>query len=270
MLIRLPQSSEAPASEITPESVYRQRRRWLQQAGLLGLAAAAGPLVGRSKAAQAQEKFLATANPKYVLGPDEKLNKAEDFKSYCNFYEFGVEKSDPPARAHKMKTRPWSVVVEGEINKPQTFDLEALLRMAPLEERIYRFRCVEGWSMVIPWIGFPLSELIRRVEPRGNAKYVEFITLADPVSMPGLKTRWLDWPYLEGLRMDEAMHPLTLLTFGAYGERLAPQNGAPIRVVIPWKYGFKGGKSIVRIRFVEKEPLTAWHSQPPAIWLLFM
>ncbi len=263
MLIRLPHSSQPLASEITPESLFKRRREWLRSAGSLGLMAAASPLIGGIGHAQASEKLVASPNARYVLGPDEKLNKPEDFKSYCNFYEFGVEKSDPPARAHKMKTRPWSVVVEGEINKPQTFDLEALLRMAPLEERIYRFRCVEGWSMVIPWIGFPLSELIRRVEPRGNAKYVEFITLADPVSMPGLKTRWLDWPYLEGLRMDEAMHPLTLLTFGAYGERLAPQNGAPIRVVIPWKYGFKGGKSIVRIRFVEKEPLTAWHKSAP-------
>lgn len=264
MPIRFPDRSAPAPSEITPEALYRGRRQWLAQAGLLalgGAALAAAPV--RRSEAQGVRLVGVTPNPRYVLASDEKLNKVEDFRSYCNFYEFGMDKSDPPVHAKAMKVRPWTVTIEGEINKPQTIDVDALQRMAPLEERVYRLRCVEAWSMVIPWIGFPLSELIRRVEPRGNAKYVEFVTLADPKVMPGLRYRSLEWPYVEGLRMDEAMHPLTLVVLGAYGEMLAPQNGAPVRVMSPWKYGFKSGKSLVKIRFVENEPKTAWHKSAP-------
>jgi len=188
----------------------------------------------------------------------EKPTAYNDVTTYNNFYEFGTDKADPSKNAHTLKPRPWSVNVEGEVKRPGTLDIDALLKLAPLEERIYRLRCVEGWSMVIPWVGWPLQELIKRVEPTGNAKFVEFVTLADKAQMPGLRSSVLDWPYVEGLRLDEAMHPLTLLAFGLYGEVLPNQNGAPLRLVVPWKYGFKSGKSIVKIRFVEKEPRTAW------------
>ena len=188
----------------------------------------------------------------------------EDATTYNNFYEFGTDKSDPARYAGSLQTRPWTVAVEGEVAKPRTFDIEELLKLAPQEERIYRMRCVEGWSMVIPWVGYPLAELIKRVEPTGNAKFVEFVTLADPKQMPGLRSGVLGWPYLEGLRMDEAMHPLTLLTFGLYGSVLPNQNGAPIRMTVPWKYGFKSGKSIVKIRFTEKQPLTSWGRAGPS------
>jgi sulfoxide reductase catalytic subunit YedY len=188
----------------------------------------------------------------------EKSTAYGDVTSYNNFYEFGTDKSDPARHAGTLKPRPWTVAVEGEVRKPKVFDLDDLLKLAPMEERVYRLRCVEGWSMVVPWVGYSLAELVRRVEPTGNAKYVEFVTLADKAQMPGLRSSVLDWPYVEGLRLDEAMHPLTLLTFGLYGEVLPNQNGAPVRMVIPWKYGFKSGKSIVKIRFVEKEPRTAW------------
>ncbi|MFM7802314.1 MAG: protein-methionine-sulfoxide reductase catalytic subunit MsrP, partial [Limnohabitans sp.] len=179
--------------------------------------------------------------------------------TYNNFYEFGTDKSDPAENAHTLKTRPWTVDIEGLVKKPGALSLEDLLKLSAMEERIYRLRCVEGWSMVIPWVGFSLSELIKKVEPLGSAKFVEFITLADPKTMPYVGSRVLSWPYTEGLRMDEAMHPLTLLTFGMYGEVLPNQNGAPVRVTVPWKYGFKSGKSIVKIRFTEKQPLTAWN-----------
>jgi sulfoxide reductase catalytic subunit YedY len=184
--------------------------------------------------------------------------------SYCNFYEFGTEKDDPPRHAPKMlRPRPWQVVVDGEVRRPRSFDIDELLKLAPMEERIYRLRCVEAWSAVVPWVGYPLAELVRRVEPTGNARYVEFVTLADPKQMPGLRSRVIDWPYVEGLRMDEAMHPLTLLAFGMYGEVLPNQNGAPVRLVVPWKYGFKSAKSLVRIRFVEKQPRNSWQKSAP-------
>jgi sulfoxide reductase catalytic subunit YedY len=189
----------------------------------------------------------------------DKLTAYADVTSYNNFYEFGTDKADPAENAGTLKTRPWTVRVEGEVKKPATFDIDALLKLSPMEERIYRLRCVEGWSMVIPWVGYSLSDLIRRVEPTGNAKYVEFVTLADRKTMPGVGSRVLDWPYVEGLRLDEAMNPLTLLAFGLYGEVLPNQNGAPVRLVVPWKYGFKSAKSIVAIRFVEAEPRTSWN-----------
>ncbi|MBN8508493.1 MAG: protein-methionine-sulfoxide reductase catalytic subunit MsrP, partial [Burkholderiales bacterium] len=186
-----------------------------------------------------------------------------DVVSYNNFYEFGTDKSDPSRHAGSLKPRPWTVVVGGEVRKPGTWDIDALLKLGPMEERIYRLRCVEGWSMVIPWVGYSFAELIRRVEPTGRAKFVEFTTLADKAQMPGLRSPVLDWPYTEALRLDEAMHPLTLLAFGLYGEVLPNQNGAPLRIVVPWKYGFKSAKSLVRIRFVEKQPLTSWEQAAP-------
>jgi sulfoxide reductase catalytic subunit YedY len=194
----------------------------------------------------------------------DKPTSYADITSYNNFYEFGTEKTDPARNAGSLKTRPWTVAVEGEVKKPTTFDLDTLLKLAPMEERIYRLRCVEGWSMVVPWVGYSLSELIKRVEPTGNAKYVQFVTLADKAQMPGLRSSVLDWPYVEGLRIDEAMHPLALLTFGLYGEVLPNQNGAPVRMVLPWKYGFKSGKSIVKIRFVEQQPKTSWEVSAPS------
>jgi methionine sulfoxide reductase catalytic subunit len=264
MIIRSSNANPILPSEITSTELFHSRRDWIKSTAAMGGAALLPGLAACGAEAQGVRLAGVKANPQFVATDLDKANKAEDFKSYCNFYEFGTDKSDPPVMAKSLKTRPWTVVVEGEVNKPQTFDIDSLYKLAPLEERVYRFRCVEAWSMVIPWVGFPLAELIKRVEPRGNAKYVEFVTLADKSQMPGLRSSVLDWPYVEGLRMDEAMHPLTMLTVGAYGEMLANQNGAPVRMVIPWKYGFKSGKSIVKIRFVEKEPKTAWVKSGPS------
>jgi sulfoxide reductase catalytic subunit YedY len=249
--------SQSPASDITPRRVFESRRAILQ--GLAGgIAMAALPA------------FAQTARPgKLAALPGgrsaasgavtmEKLSTYADITGYNNYYEFGTDKSDPAHNAGTLKPRPWRVAVEGEVKKPGSIDLDTLMKLAPMEERIYRLRCVEGWSMVIPWVGFPLAELIRRVEPTGNAKYLQFITLADKAQMPGVRSSVLDWPYSEGLRIDEAMNPLALLAFGLYGEVLPNQNGAPVRLVVPWKYGFKSAKSIVKIRFVEKEPKTSW------------
>ena len=261
MLIRRP--ADILPSEITSEAQYNSRREWLKAAGTMGLIAGLPTLTASQALAQGAKLAGVKANPLYVV-PDDKLNKFDDLKNYCNFYEFGTDKTDPPANAKSLKTRPWTVAVEGEVLKPKVFDIDELFKLAPLEERIYRFRCVEAWSMVVPWVGFPLSALINAVQPKGSAKFVEFVTLADKAQMPGLRSGVLDWPYTEGLRMDEAMHPLTLVTLGAFGEVLPNQNGAPIRITIPWKYGFKGGKSIVKIRFVEKEPRTAWVKAGPS------
>jgi sulfoxide reductase catalytic subunit YedY len=259
------------ASEITPRSVVLNRRAWLAACGF-GAAAAAGlaaPGIARAQAATAPARpgKLAPLNAQRssVAGAVtmEKLTSYQDITTYNNFYEFGLDKADPAKRAQSLRTRPWTVVVEGEVARPGTFSIDDLLRLAPMEERIYRLRCVEGWSMVIPWVGYSLADLIRRVEPTGNAKYVQFVTLADRQQMPGLGSSVLDWPYVEGLRLDEAMHPLTMLAFGLYGEVMPNQNGAPLRVVVPWKYGFKSGKSIVRIRFTEKQPKTAWVDAAP-------
>ncbi|WP_028996479.1 protein-methionine-sulfoxide reductase catalytic subunit MsrP [Azohydromonas australica] len=250
-------------SEITPQAVYEQRRRLLRTLA----AGAAGSVLATWAARDARAAFAGPGKlpqlsgaPSSVAGAStmEKVTGYQDATTYNNFYEFGTDKSDPAANAGKLKTRPWTVAVEGAVAKPQVFDIEQLMKLAPMEERIYRLRCVEGWSMVIPWLGFSLSEVIKRVEPTGNAKYVEFVTLADAKQMPFVGSRVLDWPYVEGLRMDEAMHPLTMLVFGMYGEVLPNQNGAPLRLAVPWKYGFKSGKSIVKIRFVEQQPRTAW------------
>jgi sulfoxide reductase catalytic subunit YedY len=254
MLIR--RANDIPPSEITPERVYRNRRIFMQAA--LSLGAVAGLGYGLTPARGARAGTQLPNVRKSALSTGERLTPLEDVTHYNNYYEFGTDKTDPVENAHTLRVRPWTVSVEGEVKKAKAFDIEEVLKLAPLEERIYRMRCVEGWSMVIPWVGYPLSELIKRVEPTGNAKYLEFVTLADPAQMPGVRMPVLDWPYLEGLRMDEAMHPLAILCVGLYGEALPNQNGAPVRVVVPWKYGFKSGKSIVKIRFVEKQPQTSW------------
>ena len=251
------------SSEITPQAAYAKRRDLLKLIGT-GIA-------GTALAGWAQRDALAQATTAGKLAPlpavkstvpgamvIDKPNSLADITSYNNFYEFGTGKADPAQYAGTLKTRPWTVAIEGEVKKPKVYDIEELLKLSPQEERIYRLRCVEGWSMVVPWIGYSLSELIKRVEPTANAKYVQFVTLADPKQMPGVTSRVLEWPYVEGLRMDEAMHPLALLSFGLYGEVLPNQSGAPVRMVLPWKYGFKSGKSIVKIRFVEKQPATSW------------
>jgi methionine sulfoxide reductase catalytic subunit len=243
--------------EITPPDIYRERRRFMQGMGVL----AAGAALGITPDAQAGTRLPGVRSSAYTLDDEKTPYKA--VTTYNNFYEFGTGKGDPADNAGSLRTRPWTVTVEGEVGKPGVYDIDSLLKLAPLEERVYRMRCVEGWSMVIPWVGFPLSELIRRVAPTGNAKYVEFVTLNDPGQMPGQRSGVLDWPYVEGLRMDEAMHPLAILAVGLYGEVLPNQNGAPVRLVVPWKYGFKSAKSIARIRFVEKQPLTAWMRAAP-------
>jgi sulfoxide reductase catalytic subunit YedY len=254
-------------SEITPQAVYQQRRRWLQAVAASAASAAAGVLPALARAQTARPgKLMALAGARSAVPGAlvmDKLTPHADITSYNNFYEFGTDKADPARTAGTLKPRPWTVTIEGEVRKPGVWDLEALLKLAPMEERIYRLRCVEGWSMVIPWVGYSLAELIKRVEPTGNAKYVQFVTLADKAQMPGLGYGSLDWPYVEGLRMDEALHPLTLLAFGLYGEVLPNQSGAPVRAVVPWKYGFKSGKSIVKIRFVEKQPKTSWEAANP-------
>jgi methionine sulfoxide reductase catalytic subunit len=248
------------SSEITPQTVYRQRRALLQGLG----AALAGSAIAAPAGAQTSArpgKLPPLAAVRSTLPGAVTMEKATpyaDASTYNNFYEFGTDKADPARTAGSLKTRPWTVAVEGEIRKPGLYDLDTLLKLSAMEERVYRLRCVEGWSMVIPWVGWSLSELIKRVEPTGNAKFVQFVTLADRAQMPGLSSSVLDWPYVEGLRMDEAMHPLTMLAFGMYGEALPHQNGAPLRLVVPWKYGFKSGKSIVKIRFVDKQPKTSW------------
>jgi sulfoxide reductase catalytic subunit YedY len=247
-----------PSSEITPRDVYEGRREFIKLAGL-GAIAGAAALSGIALPTQAAvprrkiEKYARTA-----YGADEKLTSYEDITTYNNFYEFGTGKGDPAQYADRLVTRPWTVSIEGAVKRPKRIGIEDIYKLAPLEERIYRMRCVEGWSMVIPWVGFPLANLIKWAEPTGNAKFVEFITLHNPQMMPGQRSGVLDWPYNEGLRLDEAMHPLTILAVGLYGEQLPNQNGAPLRLVVPWKYGFKGIKSIVTIRFTEKMPVSSW------------
>ena len=244
------------ASEITPRDVYLHRRDWLRQAAAGGAALALGDAALAQQGKAAKLPGTKSAVPGAVVM--DTPTAYNDATTYNNFYEFGTDKSDPARNAHTLKTQPWTVTVEGEVKKPRTFGLDELMKLGAMEERIYRLRCVEGWSMVIPWVGYSLSELLKQVEPTGNAKFVEFVTLADPKTMPYVGSRVLDWPYVEGLRIDEAMQPLTLLAFGMYGEVLPNQNGAPVRLVVPWKYGFKSAKSIVKIRLVEKQPRTAW------------
>ena len=244
-------------SEITPPEIYRERRRFMQGIGAL----AAGTALGTMDEAHAGIKLDGVRANVYKL--DEPRTPYKDITTYNNFYEFGTGKGDPAENAGSLRTRPWTLAIEGEVRKPKTWDIDALLKLAPLEERVYRMRCVEGWSMVIPWVGFSLAELLRRAEPTGKARYVEFVSLNDPKQMPGQRSRVLDWPYVEGLRLDEAMHPLTLMAMGLYGQVLPNQNGAPIRLVVPWKYGFKSAKSIVKIRLVEKQPVSSWTRANP-------
>jgi methionine sulfoxide reductase catalytic subunit len=249
--------ADIASSEITPKHVYLNRRNFIAGAAV---AAGAG-LAGIPFLAQGADKIANVGKGKF--GTDEKWTPLKDITSYNNFYEFSTDKYEPAEKAKKLRTRPWMVKVEGHVAKPKTYDVDEIIGLASPEERVYRLRCVEGWSMVIPWVGFSLSELIKRVEPTSKAKYVEFTTLFDAAQMPGQHFDVLDWPYTEGLRMDEAMHPLTILSFGLYGETLPNQNGAPLRLVVPWKYGFKSAKSIVKIRFVEKQPMTAWNRSAP-------
>jgi sulfoxide reductase catalytic subunit YedY len=253
------------SSEITSQGIYQQRRDMIRlMAGGAAGAALAG-WAGREALAQGVAKpgkLAALPGAKSGVAGAVTMEKVTDYKdatTYNNFYEFGTDKADPAKNAGTLVTKPWTVVVDGLVKQPKTYAIEDLIKLSAQEERIYRLRCVEGWSMVIPWVGYSMAELIKKVEPLGNAKYVEFITQADPKTMPFVGSRVLDWPYVEALRLDEAMNPLTLLAFGMYGEVMPNQNGAPVRLVVPWKYGFKSGKSIVRIRFTDKEPRTAWN-----------
>ncbi len=272
---------EPPSSEITPEALYRGRREFLKNAALfVGTTAALGgglvALVRRGSRADPPEPAAdvpplpgasASAGAPVAKSPystDEPQTPFRDVTTYNNYYELGLDKSDPAQYAQGLRPRPWTVSIEGEVKKPLTLDIDTLLSWFPLEERVYRMRCVETWSMVIPWLGFPLSELVKRVEPTGNAKYVAFQTLYDPKQLPGQKSSVLDWPYVEGLRIDEATNPLAMLAVGLYGKSLPGQNGAPLRLVVPWKYGFKGIKSIVKIRFTEKEPPATWNQSAPS------
>jgi methionine sulfoxide reductase catalytic subunit len=267
---------EPPSSEITPEPLYQSRREFIKNSALtLGTGAlVGGSLVWLASNGPPPDPPPAAAvttddtdglayRPNTAFDTDEPLTTERDVTTYNNFYEFGFDKDDPARHAHTLKTRPWTIAVEGEVARPQTLDVDTLLKWFPLEQRVYRMRCVEAWSMVIPWLGFPLADLVRRLEPTGNAKYVEFTTLLDPKQMPGQRSRLLPWPYIEGLRLDEALHPLTLLAVGLYGKTLPNQNGAPLRLVVPWKYGFKGVKSIVKMRFTDTQPQNTWSVAAP-------
>ena len=249
------------SSEITPLSVYAQRREFLQRMAAAGWLAGSGAALAQSPVTRPGKLAPLNATVSTLAGAQatDTPTPYKNASTYNNFYEFGTDKSDPAENAHTLKTRPWTVEIEGLVKKPGRFNIEDLLKLSAMEDRIYRMRCVEGWSMVIPWVGYSLSGLIKRVEPLGSAKYVEFITLADTKTMPYVGSRILSWPYTEGLRIDEAMNPLTMLSFGMYGEVLPNQNGAPVRLTVPWKYGFKSGKSIVKIRFTENQPTTAWN-----------
>jgi methionine sulfoxide reductase catalytic subunit len=258
-------ASDIRSSEITDKKVYLNRREFIRAAGGSAVAAAAG-IIGAESVVQARGAAHGRKLENVKKGPfgtDEKPNAWEDITSYNNYYEFGTDKGSPAELSKYLKPDPWTVAVEGECNKKAAYHLEDILHGETLEERIYRHRCVEAWSMVIPWVGFPLANFIKRCEPTAKAKYVEFTTLYDPKQMPGVRMPVLRWPYVEGLRMDEAMHPLTILVVGLYGEVVPNQNGAPLRLAVPWKYGFKHVKSIVKIRFVEKQPLNTWQQQAP-------
>ena len=271
MLIKTPGNGfmHPASSEITSERLYRERRTLIKLMASGAAGAALAAWAGRE--AMAQELARPGKNPalpgrkSQVAGAVtmDKLTDYKDASTYNNFYEFGTDKADPAKNAGTLVTSPWTVEVEGLVKKPAKYALEDLLKLSAQEERIYRLRCVEGWSMVIPWVGYSVAELIKKVEPLGSAKYVEFITQADPKTMPFVGSRVLEWPYTEALRMDEAMHPLAMLAFGMYGETMPKQNGAPLRLVVPWKYGFKSGKSIVKIRFTDKEPKTSWNKSAP-------
>lgn len=263
MLIRRP--TDLTHADVTPKSVYTNRRKFLQAMGLVGTTAIAGAAAWRlgwsSEEAQATSKLnVASKSP---FSTTEKQTPYNDVTHYNNFYEFGTDKTDPAKNSQNFRTSPWTVSVEGEVKKPRKFSMDEILKIAPLEERIYRHRCVETWSIVVPWIGFSFNELVKLAEPTDKAKHVAFESYFDPGQMPQAKYSGLDYPYVEGLRLDEAMNPLTLLTVGMYGETLPNQDGAPVRMVVPWKYGYKSIKSIVKIRFVAKEPPTTWNRMAP-------
>jgi len=263
MLIKKP--ADIRSSEITPRETYLNRRKFMKDAAVAGAALAASSILPAEAATGDSPAGRQLQFRKSDLSTQgEELTPLKDITTYNNFYEFGTDKDEPAKNAHTLRTVPWTVAIEGELKKERLYDVESILKMHPsLEERIYRLRCVEAWSMVIPWVGIPLASVIKAVEPTSKAKYVAFQTLHDPQQMPGQRRAVLRWPYVEGLRMDEAMHPLTILAVGLYGETLMNQNGAPIRLVIPWKYGYKSIKSIVRIRFVEKQPPTSWNISAP-------
>lgn len=254
MLIRRP--ADIPPSEITPEPVWRARRELMLRGGAAATALALPAWLPRP--ARAAGPGALPGKPNAGLSVLDKPTPFKDVASYNNYYEFGLDKSDPAEHAGRLQTRPWTVSVEGEAARPRTYGIEDLLALAPMEERVYRLRCVEGWSMVIPWVGYSLANLLKQVEPTANARFVEFTTVVQHENMPGVRSGVLDWPYVEGLRMDEAMHPLTMLVFGVYGKVLPNQNGAPLRLAVPWKYGFKSAKSLVRIRLVEQQPVSSW------------
>lgn len=265
MLIKKP--SDIPSSEITSKSSFLNRRAFLAGAATLGGAAAMAGAAGiLGSAALPEAAFANEKIPNVVksqFSTSEKQTPFKDITNYNNYYEFSTDKYQPAGLSAKFRTRPWTVKIDGDVQKPKTLDIDTLLKLAPQEERIYRHRCVEGWSMVMPWIGYPLSNILKQVEPLGKAKFVEFTSADDPSQMPGVHERILDWPYREGLRLDEAMHPLTIMVFGLYGELLPNVDGAPLRIHVPWKYGFKSAKAIVRIRFTSSQPNTAWNTEAP-------
>jgi methionine sulfoxide reductase catalytic subunit len=262
MLIK--KAPDIRSSEVTPRSLYLNRRKFL--AAVTGAAVAAGTglrqFINPTTVAQAGNKI--DGLKKSPFSTTETITPYKDVTHYNNYYEFSTQKEEPADLAKNFRTRPWKVKIDGLVDKKQELDVDTIIKMAPPEERIYRHRCVEGWSIVVPWIGFSLSELIKRVNPQSKAKFVEFTTLLDPNQMPGQRRAVLDWPYVEGLRMDEAMHPLALLCFGMYGEDLPNQDGAPLRIVLPWKYGFKSAKAIVHIRFTDRQPLNTWNISAPS------
>jgi methionine sulfoxide reductase catalytic subunit len=264
MLIK--KAADILSSEITPKSLYMNRRAFLAGTAIAGAAAVAG--VGLREMASPSSVVQANARIDGIkqssFSTTEKITPYKDVTHYNNYYEFSTDKEGPAELAKNFKTRPWTVTIDGLVKKKQVLDVDTILKMAAPEERIYRHRCVEGWSIVVPWVGFSLSELIKRADPLPKAKFVEFTTLNDPRQMPGLRVPVLDWPYVEGLRMDEAMHPLALLCFGMYGEVLPNQDGAPLRIVLPWKYGFKSAKAIVRVRFTEEQPINTWNKAAPS------
>ncbi|OLB24195.1 MAG: mononuclear molybdenum enzyme YedY [Acidobacteriales bacterium 13_2_20CM_55_8] len=256
--------ADIPSSEITPKSLYLNRRKFLAGTVISGAASVAGMSLG-----ELAEPMTVQANTKVEgiqessFSTTEKITPLKDVSNYNNYYEFSTDKYEPAKLAKDFKTRPWTVTIDGQVKKKQVLDVDAIMKMATPEERIYRHRCVEGWSIVVPWVGFSLSELINKVDPMPKAKFIEFTTVLDPNHMPGQRTGVLEWPYVEGLRMDEAMHPLALLCFGMYGESLPNQDGAPLRIVVPWKYGFKSAKAIVRIHFTDKQPINTWNKSAP-------
>ena len=264
MLIRRP--ADIPSSEITPESAYLRRREFIARAAGIGVGLAGLSLLGAAACGSGDSRETRTSDGEAAGGaaPEQETpNSYEDITSYNNYYEFGTDKSDPKDNAQRFRTRPWTVTVDGLVKKPAAYALDDLLKPHAVQDRVYRLRCVEAWSMVIPWQGIPLRDMIARLEPLPGAKFVSFTTLLDPQQMPGQRRPVLNWPYVEGLRMDEAMHPLTLMVTGLYGKALPNQNGAPLRIVMPWKYGFKGAKSIVKISFLADQPRTTWNIAAP-------